>query len=366
MAGGISSRFWPVSTSEHPKQFLDFFGTGKSLLQMTVDRFRDIVPIENVVVVTSVLYRDIVLQQLPDIQMGQVLCEPARRNTAPCIAYAVTHIRSRVFRQVMGRSVAPNEQVDWDDEALNVNIIVAPSDHLIVQPDRFTKVICEGLEFVSSHDALLTIGIRPTRPEVGYGYIQMKVSDEKIKPVKTFTEKPTLELANVLVKSGEFVWNSGLFVWNLRTIVKALNTYLPAMMEKFNMGDSKMDTPQEDAFIQEIYPTCPNVSIDYGLLEKSDNVYVMMADFDWSDLGTWGAAYEAGQKDAQDNVALHGDIVFSESSGNIVCLPTGHAALIRGLNNYIVAQADHVIMICPKGEENGIEKEKASVKSRQP
>jgi len=364
MAGGIGNRFWPVSTVERPKQFLDFFGMGKSLLQMTVDRFRSFVPISHIIVVTNITYRDVVLQQLPELKMDQILCEPSRRNTAPCIAYAVAHIRSQVFHQVMGRDIREGEQVDWTDEALNVRIVAAPSDHLILQLDKFERVMKEGLDFVADHDSLLTIGVPPTRPETGYGYIQMKPNEGSIKSVKTFTEKPNLELANVFVQSGEFVWNSGLFIWNLRTIIQELNRYLPAMMAKFDLGIQHMDTPREEEFIQDIFPTCPNISIDYGVMEKTQNVYMMMADFDWSDLGTWGSVYEASEKDEADNVALHGDVTFSESTGNIVCLPTGNAALIRGLNNFIVARADNMIVICPRKEEGMIDKIKASIKSK--
>lgn len=364
MSGGIGSRFWPASTAERPKQFLDLLGTGKSLLQMTVDRFRNIVPLSNIIVVTNVLYRDLVLEQVPDLDPSQILCEPSRRNTAPCIAYAVAHIQGRVFHQVMGRPMAEGEQVDWTDPKLNVSIIVAPSDHLILQPERFERVINEGLAFVSNHDAMLTIGVPPTRPETNYGYIQMKPSEDKIKPVKTFTEKPNLELANVFVQSGEFVWNSGMFMWSLNTIKRELEQHLPDMMTKFALGLAQMATPKEEEFIQEIFPTCPNISIDYGVMEKAKDVYVVLADFDWSDLGTWGAVYDASAKDEEGNVALAGEVTFSDSTGNIVCLPEGYTALVRGLNHYIVAQADHTLMICPRREENDIEKVKASVKSK--
>jgi len=348
MAGGIGNRFWPVSTMQQPKQFLDFFGIGKSLLQMTVDRFKGVIPTENILVVTNVLYRDVVMQQLPEFKSDQILLEPSRRNTAPCIAYAMTHIKRLAFSR-MGR-----------DE--NVRVVVAPSDHLILQEEKFHHVIEEGLDFVADHDSLLTVGIQPTRPEVEYGYIQMIVSDEKIKRVKTFTEKPSLDLAKVFMASGEFLWNSGMYMWNIHTILNELNRFMPDMMGLFAQSDKHMCTEGEEAYIQQIFPACPNISIDYGVMEKAQNVQVMLADFDWSDLGTWGAVYDASKKDEQGNVTLHGDATYSDSTGNIVCLRTGYTALIRGLSHYIVAQNDNVIMICPKWEEGVIDKEKASVK----
>jgi len=364
MAGGIGNRLWPVSTMQRPKQFLDLFGIGKSLFQMTVDRFRKIVPVENIVVVTNVLFRDVVQQQLPDFSKDQILYEPSRRNTAPAIAYAVTHIKGMVFEKVMGRPIGEDEQVDWSDPAFNVRIVISPSDHLIVQEDKFQQAMQTGIDFVTRRDALLTLGINPTRPEVSYGYIQMKSSTEQIKPVKTFTEKPNLELAKVFLMSGEFLWNSGIYLWNMRAILAELNRYMPDMMRMFQKAEAWMCTDQEETSIQQIFPACPNISIDYGVMEKSSNVYVLAADFDWSDLGTWGAVYDVSEKDATKNVTIQGDVTYSDSSGNIVCLPTGHAALIRGLNNYIVAQADHVIMVCPRWEEHIIDKEKSSVKSK--
>lgn len=354
MAGGIGSRFWPYSRNHRPKQFLDFFGTGKSLLQMTVDRFRPLVPIENVLIVTNVLYRDLILEQIPDMKADQVLCEPARRNTAPCIAYAVAHIRAMAFQKVYGRHMQKDEVVDWNDEKLNVRMVVAPSDHLILQEAEFQRVISEGLEFVSQNDSLLTLGMKPTRPETGYGYIQMAGNEGVLRKVKTFTEKPNLELAKVFVESGEFVWNSGIFLWNLRTICGEISRNIPDLAEKFVAGECYMGTEEEEAFIEKMFPSCPNISIDYGVMEKAKSVHVMMADFGWSDLGTWGSLYDLSNKDEHQNVSLKCTTSFYDSENNIVVLPEGHLGVIKGLNGYIVAESDGVLLICPKKDEQQI------------
>ena len=340
MAGGVGSRFWPFSRNNKPKQFLDFFGTGRSLLQMTVDRFRPLVPIENVLVVTNVLYRDMVLEQIPDMQPNQVLCEPARRNTAPCIAYAVAHIQA----------MAKKNQSD------NVNIVVAPSDHLILQEDQFRHTIEQGFAFIQENNALLTLGMKPTRPETGYGYIQMgeSASVEGIHKVKAFTEKPSLEVAKKFIESGDFLWNSGIFIWSLSSIEAALQEHMPELAQKFLSGAEVMGTEQEEAFIQEMFPTCPSISIDYGLMEKAQNVYVMPSDFGWSDLGTWGSLYDMSQKDEAQNVTLHCDASYYDSHGNIVTLPKGHLAVIQGLKDYIVSEANGVLLICKREDEQQI------------
>ena len=337
MAGGIGSRFWPFSRNERPKQFLDFFGTGRSLLQMTVDRFRPLVPIENILIVTNIAYRDLILEQIPDLQPSQILAEPCRRNTAPCIAYAVSRIQSITD---------------------NANIIVAASDHLITNEQEFVRVITEGINYVSQHDALLTLGMKPTRPETGYGYIQFETpanpADNNILAVKTFTEKPNRELAEVFVRSGEFLWNSGMFLWNLQAIMKALHQYLPLVMEQFDQGAGIIGTPDEDSFIQQHFPLCPNISIDYGVMEKADNVMVMAADFGWSDLGTWGSLYDLSDKDPQGNVSIHSKTLFYEAEGNIVTLESGKLAVIEGLKDYIVAENEGVLLICRKQNEQQI------------
>ena len=348
MAGGVGSRFWPFSRNEKPKQFLDFFGTGRSLLQMTIDRFRPIVPIENILIVTNVLYRDQVLEQIPDLSPKQILCEPARRNTAPCIAYAVARIEAEIRKRK-----SDNEQV---------NIVVAPSDHLILQEEKFRQTIEQGFAFIQNHDALLTLGMKPTRPETGYGYIQMesmKYQEENaangaICKVKAFTEKPNLELAKVFLDSGDFLWNSGIFLWSLASINEAFNAYLPDIATKFAEGEGIMGTADEDAFIQQMVPTCPSISIDYGVMEKAKNVHVIPSDFGWSDLGTWGSLYDLSDKDEQANVTLHCQSMYYDSHGNVVTLPKGHLAVIQGLEDCIVAESNGVLLICKRDAEQQI------------
>ena len=339
MAGGIGSRFWPYSRAEKPKQFLDFFGTGRSLLQMTVDRFRPLVPIENVLIVTNVIYKDIILSQIPDMQESQILCEPARRNTAPCIAYATAAIRARGIA--------------------DANIVVAASDHLILEEEKFRQVISSAFDFVAGRDAICTLGMQPTRPETGYGYIQfnheLPADDARgIYPVIEFKEKPDLETAKAYLRSGDYLWNSGIFVWSLKTINKAINTYMPEVAEIFKKGEGLIGTNKEKAFIEEYFPQCPNISVAYGLMEKADNVYVMPSSFGWSDLGTWGSLYELNEKDAQQNVSLHSRSLFYESTGNIVTLESGKLAVIQGLEDMIVAEHEGVLLICKKAEEQRI------------
>ncbi|MBQ7531286.1 MAG: mannose-1-phosphate guanylyltransferase [Paludibacteraceae bacterium] len=365
MAGGIGSRFWPESRNNRPKQFLDFFGTGQSLLQMTVNRFRELVPMENILIVTNVLYLDMMLEQLPELKPEQILCEPARRNTAPCVAYAISHISGMVGRKLGAKSIA---DVDWEDPASHANIIVAPSDHLILREDKFIDTLKVGLDFISRNDNLLTLGMRPTRPETGYGYIQLESAKDKcenaVLPVKTFTEKPNLELAKVFYESGEFLWNSGIFLWNLRTIRKAFRSFQPSIADVFKKGDEVMGTPEEEAFIQQMFPTCPNISLDYGIMEKAAGVHVIYADFGWSDLGTWGSLYDLGEKDENRNVALRGTSLFYESQGNVVTLPEGHLAVIEGLHDTIVAQNGKVLLICKKQDEQSLRQIVADVEKK--
>ena len=336
MGGGIGSRFWPFSRKTMPKQFLDFFGTGRSLLQQTFDRFNKIIPTENILIVTNAIYADLVKEQLPELDPKQILLEPARRNTAPCIAWASYHIRS----------LNPN-----------ANIVVAPSDHLILKEGEFLAAIEKGLDFVSKYDKLLTLGIKPNRPETGYGYIQIAEQEgDNFYKVKTFTEKPELELAKVFVESGEFYWNSGLFMWNVNTIIKAGEALLPELASKLAPGKDVYGTPEEKAFIEENFPACPNVSIDFGIMEKADNVYVSLGDFGWSDLGTWGSLYDLSPKDEQGNITLKCDSMIYNSNDNIVVLPKGKLAVIEGLEGFLVAESDNVLLICKKDEEHAIRK----------
>ena len=363
MAGGVGSRFWPFSRNQKPKQFLDFFGTGRSLLQMTIDRFRPIVPIENILIVTNVLYRDQVLEQIPDLIPEQVLCEPARRNTAPCIAYAAARIKAmeRDRYAVRSQTATLSDRPAGCETTSKARIVVAPSDHLILQEETFRQTIQQGFDFIDNHDALLTLGMKPTRPETGYGYIQMgeeakgdEARGNDICKVKAFTEKPNLELAKVFLQSGDFLWNSGIFIWSLDSILNAFQEFLPEMANKFAEGDTLMGTPEEDAFIQQMFPTCPSISIDYGVMEKAKNVHVIPSDFGWSDLGTWGSLYDLSDKDENENVSLHSDAIYYDSHGNIVTLPKGHLAVVQGLQDCIVAESNGVLLICKRDAEQQI------------
>ena len=323
MAGGVGSRFWPYSREEKPKQFLDFFGTGRSLLQMTIDRFRPIVPIENMFIVTNIAYKRLIMEQVPDIKESQILCEPARRNTAPCIAYATAHIRALCLRRA--GLTAANQ--DWSREEMKANIVVAASDHLILAEEKFRQTILKAFDFVSQNKAICTLGMQPTRPETGYGYIQYlkdrcadgTQTNDGIYPVKTFTEKPNLEMAKVFLESGDFLWNSGIFIWNLQTISEAFRYLLPEVADRFREGELLMGTDKEEDFIEEMFPKCPNISIDYGIMEKADNVYVMPSSFGWSDLGTWGSLYELSEKDENGNVSLHSEAHFHEAKAISWC-----------------------------------------------
>ena len=334
MGGGIGSRFWPFSRESKPKQFLDFFGTGQSLLRMTFERFNQILPTENIFIVTNKNYAGLTMSELPELDPKQILLEPMRRNTAPCIAYASYHIRA----------VNPN-----------ANIVVAPSDHLILKEKEFLNVIQDAYNFVDKNPVLLTLGIRPSRPETGYGYIQM--SEEKlggVTKVKVFTEKPNLDLAKVFYESGEFLWNSGIFAWNLNTIVEAFRQHLPEIASRFDMGKDVYGTADEEVFLNENFPFCSNISIDYGVMEKASNVYVQAADFGWSDLGTWGSLHDLSDKDENANATLTSKTIFFDSSGNIVATPSEKLVVVQGLEGYIIAESNNVLLICKKEDEQQI------------
>ena len=334
MGGGVGSRFWPFSRTALPKQFLDFLGTGRSLLQQTVDRFRAAIPVENIFIVTNERYAELVRQQLPELEPTQILLEPTRRNTAPCIAWAAYHIRA----------LNPN-----------ANLVVAPSDHLILREGEFIKNVVSGLRFVAQNDCLLTIGIKPTRPETGYGYIQVAepVADG-IHRVKTFTEKPALELAKVFVDSGEFYWNAGIFLWNVNTFLRICRELLPALSEKLEGGIGLYATPAEQPFINSTFPECPNVSVDFGIMEKAGNVCVSLGDFGWSDLGTWGSLYDLSPKDRQGNATLRCESLLYNCHNNIVVMPEGKLAVVEGLDGYLIAESGNVLLICKKDEEHAI------------
>jgi mannose-1-phosphate guanylyltransferase len=335
MGGGIGSRFWPFSREDRPKQFLDFFGIGRSLLQMTVDRFARLIPVENIYIVTNRRYAALVREQLPLLREEQILLEPARRNTAPCIAYASYRIRAR---------------------NPDANIVVAPSDHLILKEDDFVKEIEKALHFVSERPSLVTLAIRPSRPETSYGYIQSsETCDGAFIKVKTFTEKPNLELAKVFQESGEFFWNSGLFVWNVDAIIAAIHRFLPDISARFDLGLDRFNTPEEAAFIGEHFSYCPNISIDYGVMEKADNVYMLCVDFGWADLGTWGSVFDIAPRDESGNAVLKTRALLYESEDNIVALENPERlVVVQGLKDCIIAESGNVLLICRKAEEQRI------------
>ena len=335
MCGGVGSRFWPYSREARPKQFIDFLGTGRSLLQMSYDRILPLVPNENIIVVTNRRYENLIREQLPDILPSNILLEPARRNTAPCIAWAAYHVAA------------------LDPDA---SMIVTPSDHLITDNRGFEDCVSRGFDFVETRDALLTLGINPTRPETGYGYIQVgeRVCDD-INKVKTFTEKPDLELAKVFLETGEFLWNAGIFLWKASSIINALRLHDADVTTLFDSGADLFGTPAETAFINENFEACPANSIDYAVMEKASNVYVECARFGWNDLGTWSSLFDNSPRHADAlNVAQGCELLAFESAGNIVAAPAGKLVVVQGLNDCIVADTGDVLLICPKQEEQRI------------
>jgi mannose-1-phosphate guanylyltransferase len=346
MAGGIGSRFWPISKTSHPKQFLDILGTGKTLIQQTFERFEKICPKENIYIVTNESYRALVKEQLPGISDDQILGEPAAKNTAPCIAYACHKINQK------------------NPDAL---IAVAPSDHIILNEQEFVKQIETALVTAAENDFLITLGIKPTRPDTGYGYIQF-VDNSKTNghyKVKTFTEKPNLEIAKTFIQSGDFLWNAGIFVWSAKSIIKAFANYLPELNTTFLEGAPHYNTPKESDFINLIYPQCNSISIDYGIMEKADNVHVFAADFGWSDLGTWGSLYTIIDKDYVGNAVVYPNNVMMYDSANcMINTKPEKLIVVEGLHDFIVVDTDEVLMICPKNKEQQIKEMVADVKSK--
>jgi len=333
MAGGVGTRFWPISRNSKPKQFLDILDNGKTLFQQTFSRFITICPLNNIFVVTSTEYKEIVLEQVPELLSCNILLEPIRRNTAPCIAYACYRIKA----------INPN-----------ANIIVAPSDHLILKEYEFISVINSALDFTKDKDALLTLGITPSRPETGYGYIQ--VSDEKksfpnVKKVKTFTEKPKYEMARVFYESGEFFWNSGIFIWNIKAILKAFELYLPDINNLFKNEEKFYNTNEEGLKLKKVYSECRNISIDYGVMEKAKNVYVLCTDIGWSDLGTWGSLYEHSNRDGDGNAIKGNNILAYNTRNCIINIPEEKVVVLQGLEDFIVVESDNMLLICKKQDE---------------
>ena len=338
MAGGIGSRFWPMSTSDRPKQFLDVLNVGRTLIQQTADRFSGIVPMENIFVVTSQKYKGLINEQLPELTDQQILLEPCMRNTAPCIAYAVWKIRKR----------CPEAQ-----------IVVAPSDHLITNEAGFKAVITEGLKFTATHDALLTLGMKPHKPETGYGYINAALNEAvsdytQLYPVARFAEKPDKVRAEGYLASGDYFWNSGIFVWSAQSVERAIRAYLPEVAALFDEGDGVYDTDAEQRFIDERFPDCTNISVDYGILEKADNIYVRTADFGWSDLGTWGSLHEQSDKSAGGNNVVKGNVRVFETEDSIIRVEGDKKVVVQGLTNFIVVDTGEALLICNKDEEQRI------------
>ena len=334
MAGGIGSRFWPLSKNNYPKQFLDILGTGKSFIRATYERFLPLVPSENFIVVTNASYKELVLQQLPEIREDNVLCEPMRRNTAPCIAYAVYHILS---------------------QCPEASIAVTPADHLVTNEVEFQRIIGRGLDFVEqNHEALMTIGIRPSRPETGYGYIEVasKPGDD-IVPVASFKEKPDLATAKQFLAAGNFFWNSGIFLWSTDAIMSAFRQYLPDLVRLFDEGKGKFGTPQEQAFINAQFEHCENISIDYGVMERSKSRYTVAADFGWSDIGTWGSLYTHAAHDSAQN-AVNGHAVIVDTANSVVNIEPGYEAIVQGLDHCLVALRDHSLLVCRLDDEQQI------------
>jgi mannose-1-phosphate guanylyltransferase len=338
MAGGVGTRFWPMSTTQHPKQFLDVLGTGQTLLQQTYQRMSKVCPPENIYVVTSQVYENLVAEQLPNVLPENILCEPARKNTGPCIAYASYKIHKR------------------DSKAITV---VAPSDHLVKKEDTFVKAIKSCFHKAETQDCLITLGIKPTRPDTGYGYIQfiksdVPESDRRINKVKTFTEKPDHDMAVFFLESGDFLWNSGIFIWSTQSIINAIEKHDPELAHLFREGWDLYSTPNEKRFINQAYISSKNISIDYSVMEKADNVYVRSSIFGWSDLGTWGSLYTHIDKDPDRNAVVGKNVMMYDCANSIIHVPNEKLVVLQGLDGYIVVESEGILMICKKQDEQQI------------
>jgi len=345
MAGGIGSRFWPLSTTSNPKQFHDVLGIGQTLLQMTANRYKNICPQENILVVTNSSYYHLVKEQLPFLNDNQILLEPHRKNTAPCIAYACYKIYG---------------------QNKDAAIVIAPSDHLILKEQEFETTIRTALSNTTEHDCLMTIGIKPSRPDTGYGYIQYEEdnTDSVIKKVRTFTEKPTLDIAQRFIDSGDFYWNSGMFIWSARAIVAAFEKHLPEIGNLFCEGLQVFNTPDEKSYIGKIYPVCKNISIDYGIMEKANNVYVILAELGWSDLGTWGSLYTHIQRDEQQNAIVGDNVMTYECRNNMVMVPGEKLVVLQGLSDFIVVESNNTLLICKMQDEQKIKQFVTDIKTQ--
>jgi len=343
MAGGIGSRFWPMSRTAYPKQFLDILNSGKTLIQQTYDRYKKLVPEENIFIITSAEYVSIVKEQLPNVKEENILGEPSRKNTAPCVAY----ISFKLLKKDP-----------------NANLIVAPSDHLITEPSEFIKTSKKALDFVNHINAFVTLGIKPTYPNTGYGYIQhdTTAAAPDIYKVKTFTEKPDIEIARTFIASGDFLWNAGIFIWKVDSILKAFEQYQPEMYEVFAAEQQFFNTQQEQEALERIYPLCTNISIDYAIMEKAGNVYVIPASFGWSDLGTWNSAYDNLEKDYLGNAVAGDNVMIIDATKCMVSAPHEKLLVLQGLDDFIVVDTEDVLLICRKANEQQIKEYVAEVK----
>ena len=334
MAGGVGSRFWPISTQDFPKQFHDMLGTGDTLIQKTFHRLADLIPKENIFILTNERYNDLVLEQLPEVEQRQVVLEPAMRNTAPCILYASLKIQKENPDAVM---------------------IVAPSDHWIEDEKTFSKNVQQAFDYCENNDALMTLGIQPTFPNTGYGYIEFnKSSAEAIKSVNQFREKPDYETAKSFISQGNFLWNAGIFMWSAKTVIQAFKNNQPELFKLFESGIPVYNTEFENDFIKDNYPKAENISVDYAIMEKSKNVYVIAAEFDWNDLGTWGSLYDKLDKDESGNAVVNARTLAEDASGNMIRTKKDKIVVIDGLQDYIVVDKDEVLLIFPKSKEQDI------------
>ncbi len=344
MAGGVGSRFWPVSTQELPKQFHDMLGTGDTLIQKTFKRLETIIPTENIFILTNAMYNDLVLLQLPKITKRQVVLEPAMRNTAPCILYAALKI---------------------EKENPDAIMIVAPSDHWIEDEAMFAKNVKQAFDFCETHNSLMTLGIQPAFPNTGYGYIEFdKASQNDIKPVHQFREKPDYETAKSFINQGNFLWNAGIFMWSVKSVIEAFKKNQPALFALFQNGIPAYNTEAESEFIAENYPKADNISVDYAIMESSTNVHVLPAEFDWNDLGTWGSLYDKLDKDDDGNAVVNARTLTEDASGNMIRTKKGKIAVIDGLNDYIIVDKEDVLLIYPKSKEQDIKKVLQKVKEK--
>ncbi|MFQ5447209.1 MAG: mannose-1-phosphate guanylyltransferase [Saprospiraceae bacterium] len=334
--GGVGSRFWPASRESGPKQFLDILGVGKSLIRLTFERFLKLCPAENIFIVTNARYKALVKEHLPELTDNQILCEPSRNNTAPCVAYACFKL-----------------------QALNpaANIVFAPSDHVILKEEEFLEKIRKAIAFAATNDALLTLGIEPTRPDTGYGYVHYsKEHKDGVHKVHKFTEKPNLETARNFLDSGEYLWNAGIFIWNVKSILKAFESNANDIFAILSKGAGLYNTPEEQAFIDEHYPGTPNISVDFAILEKSENVYTLPASIGWSDLGTWASLHAERPKDEAGNVLQATTVIAENVTNSLIRLPAGKLAVLKGLDDFIVVDEGDVLLVWPKSEEQGIKK----------